>query len=130
MTTGLYEYGTTGTIDLLSDDIRAILVNQLYTPHLDTHQVLDDIPEVCRATKAIALTSRTITDNVFDANDLKFLSVVEGLGFPITGVVLYAHNTGILLGFFDNLYNLPLMPDGRDIVIMWPDDAARIFSWT
>ncbi len=129
MTTGVYTYGAAGRVSLLDDDLKALLVTQLYNPHLDIHRTLDDIPEAAKAASAVALTNRTLTGTVFDANDLRFPGVPEGLGFPITGVVLYAANTGILLGYFDYFYNLPLVPDGRDVALMWPDDASRIFSW-
>lgn len=127
MTTGIY-LASEG-IDLLVDDIRALPVTQLYNPKLATHILLADIPEASRAAEAVVLAHRTTNDDRFDADDITFPSVVEGLGYPITGVVLYAHNTGILLGYFDYFFNLPLDPDGRDVVFMWPDDENRIFSW-
>ena len=129
MTTGLYDYGSQGQINLTTSDIRAIPVTQLYNPKLATHTTLADIPEVARAAEAVVLVNRTTNDDRFDADDLVFPSVVEGLGYPIIAVVLYDHDTEILLGYFDYFYNLPLSPDGRDVLFMWPDDADRIFSW-
>lgn len=83
------------------------------------------------------LTSTTVTDAIADAADVTFPSVPAG--DPITGLLIYrapADGTGALppdnqqrLIFFSNEYtNLPITPNGGDLVISWSNSPAGIFA--
>lgn len=139
MTTGLYLAGKAailrGTVSLGSDSIRLLPVTAGYVPDLATHATLTDVPEGNRSATGTALANRTFTTASglarFDAADTVLPAVPSG--DPVSAFVLYKHTgvdaTSLLIGYFDNFANLPITPDGRDIVATWPETIDRIFSW-
>lgn len=138
MTTALYAPGKAailrGDLDVSGGDIRVLPVTAAYTPNMTAHANLEDVAGGARAAAAVALTSKVITTAIglaiFDADDVTFPSVASG--DDIVGLVMYLHTgneaTATLLGYFDYFSNLPLTPDGRDVVATWPDTTNRIFS--
>jgi hypothetical protein len=138
MATGLYAFGKAsilkGELILDGGDIRAIPVTAAYTPNLATHDYLNDVGAGARAATAVALTTQVVavvgTKATFDADDVTWPGVAAG--DAIVGVVLYLHTgtegTSTLLGYFDYFSNLPLTPDGRDVVATWPNTADKILA--
>ena len=118
-----------GTIDLDTNDIRAILVDGAdYTPNLATHETLANIPAAGRVAVSGALQSKTVTDGVFDAADI-VLSAVTGDQFEY--IVLYQHTgteSALLLLLIDTATGLPCTPNGSDITIAWSNAAEKIFK--
>lgn len=143
MTSDLFDYAKdliqANTIDIRAGDVKALPVTALYTPDFQMHAFLDDVPAVARAVTvdaAVALTSKvlTVADSgtvTYDADDVTFTAVRAGE--DIVAVVLFLDTgeeaTSTLIGYFDNFLNLPLPPDGRDVIFSWAADANRIFSW-
>ena len=77
------------TIDLDTNDIRAILVDGAdYTPNLATHETLANIPAAARVAVSGALQNKSVTDGVFDADDIT-ISAVTGDQFEY--IALYQH---------------------------------------
>src|SRR4030042_1868329 len=117
-----------GTIDLDTNDIRAILVDGAdYTPDLATHETLANIPAAARVAVSGALASKTVTDGVFDAADVT-LAAVTGDQFEY--IVLYQHTGGesaLLIALLDTASGLPCTPNGSDITIQWSAGADKIF---
>jgi len=118
-----------GNLDLASDDIRVILVDGAdYTPNLATHVALDDIPSGARVAVSGALQNKTITDGVFDADDIT-ISAVTGDQFEY--LVLYKHtgteSTSLLIALIDAATGLPCTPNGSDITIQWSSGSDKIF---
>ena len=118
-----------GTIDLDTNDIRAILVDGAdYTPVLATHETLANIPAAARVAVSGALQSKTVTDGVFDAADI-VLSAVSGDQFEY--IALYQHTgaeSALLLLLIDTATGLPCTPNGSDITISWSNAAEKIFK--
>ncbi len=116
-----------GTIDLDTNDIRAILVDGAdYTPNLATHETLADIPAAARVAVSGALASKTVTDGVFDAADI-VISAVSGDQFEY--IALYQHTgaeTALLILLIDTATGLPCTPNGSDITISWSNGADKI----
>lgn len=117
-----------GTIDLDTNDIRAILVDGAdYTPNLATHETLANIPAAARVAVSGALASKTVTDGVFDAADVT-LAAVTGDQFEY--IVLYQHTgaeSALLIALLDTATGLPCTPNGSDITIQWSSGADKIF---
>jgi len=118
-----------GSIDLDTDDIRVVLVDGAdYTPALATHDNLDDIPGAARVAVSGALAGKTVTDGVFDADDI-VISAVTGDQFEY--LALYKHtgveSTSRLILLIDTASGLPCTPNGSDITITWPSGADKIF---
>jgi hypothetical protein len=120
-----------GGIDLLSDDIRVILIDAAdYTVAIDTHDFLDDIPAGARVAVSGALTSKTTTLGVFDAADITFSSVT---GDVSEALVIYQHtgtdSTSELIAYIDTgVTGLPVTPNGGDITVTWDSGADKIFK--
>ncbi len=119
-----------GGIDLLTDDIRVILVDAAdYTVSIDTHDFLDDIPAGARVATSGAMTSKTTTLGVFDAADITYSSVT---GDVSEALVIYRHtgveSTSELIAYIDGATGLPVTPNGGDITITWDSGANKIFK--
>ena len=63
-------------INFTSDTIKCVLVDTGdYTHSISADDNLDDIPAGARTATSAALSSKTVTDGVFDAADLTFSAV-------------------------------------------------------
>jgi hypothetical protein len=120
-----------GTIDLDTNDIRAILVDGAdYTPNLATHETLANIPAAARVAVSGALQSKTVTDGAFDAADIVIAAVT---GDQFEYVVLYQHTgaeSALLLYLIDTATGLPCTPNGSDITLSWDNGTNKIFKLT
>jgi hypothetical protein len=119
-------------IDLEADDIRVVLVDGAdYTPNLATHQFLSDIPAGARVAVSGALQNKTVTDGVFDADDI-VVAAVSGDQFEY--LVFYKHTgvegTSRLLYIIDTATGLPCTPNSSDITLSWSSGADKIFRLT
>lgn len=110
-----------GQFDLSTQDIRVVLVDLAdYTPNFATDQFLTNIPMIARTATSPALTGKTTTAGVFDANDFSYGNVT---GDPSEAIVLYV-NTGVdstsrLICFLDTMTGLPITPNGGPISLAW-----------
>lgn len=134
MANALYDKGRQAflqaDVDWLVDDIRVILVDANdYTPNLATHDFLDDVPVAARVATSGALTGKTATDGVADANDVTFTSVS---GDQFEYVLFYKHtgveSTSQLIALFDTATGLPTTPNGNDILLAFDNGANKIFK--
>lgn len=118
-----------GEIDLLTDDIRVILVDTgAYTAAQSTDEFLDDVPAGARIATSGALASKTVTDpGTFDAADVTFTAVS---GVQSEALVGYKHTgtegTSNLIWYDDTASGLPITPNGQDITLTW--DAGGIIT--
>lgn len=113
--------------NLTSGTIYALPVTAGYSPDFtSTNPTLADIPTGARAVAAAAaqsLGARTIAqagaNASFDGGDVTFTAV--GAGDPIVAIVLMdgTSSGARLIAYIDDLTNLPLTPDGRNIQITW-----------
>lgn len=137
MANGLYAAGkerilghATETIDLLADNIKAVLVDTAtYTVNLATHDYLSDIPSGERVATSGNLTSKTTTGGAFDAADVTFSSVT---GDSIEAIVIYkdtgTDSTSPLIAYIDTATGLPITPSGVNITITWDNGTNKIFA--
>lgn len=114
----------TKQVDLVNDDIRAILIDTAQYTFSTAHDFLNDVPAGARVATA-QVTGRTMSGITFDAADTPF-GVVGG-GANAEAVILYQHTgneaTARLLLYIDSAGGLPLNP-GADTTIQW--NAAGI----
>jgi hypothetical protein len=118
-----------GSLDLDTDTIKSVFVDGAdYTPNMATHQYLSDIPSAARVATSGALQNKTVTDGVFDADDIT-LTAVTGDQFEY--IVLYkdtgVEGTSRLILLIDTATGLPCTPNGSDITIQWSSGADKIF---
>lgn len=120
-----------GAIDWVGDDIRVILIDTAdYAVNVSTHDFLDDIPAGARVAVA-ALTGRTATDGVLDADDVDFGPIS---GDQSEALVIYQHTgvegTSRLLLYIDHATGLPVTPNGiNPVPIQWDNGASKVYSF-
>lgn len=115
-------------IDLENGDVRVILVDAADYTFSQTHDFLDDVPLGARVATSSALSSKTVTDGVFDAADVTFSAVT---GDQSEALIFYIHTgvegTSRLVAYIDTgVTGLPVTPNGGDIVVAW--NASGIFK--
>lgn len=121
-----------GSIDWDTDTIKVVLVRG-YTVNLATHQFLSDVTGGGGGTivaTSSALGSKTVAAGVADAADVTFSAVAAGAAIPY--IVIYK-DTGVagtsrLIAYIDTATNLPVTPNGGDIVVQWDNGANKIFK--
>jgi hypothetical protein len=115
-------------IDLLDDDIRAILVDLAdYTLDLESHGFLSDIPVGAIVSTTGNLTGKSTTGGVFDADDVIFPTVS---GDECEAIILIKYTgvsaTSNLIAYIDEAFGLPVTPDGEDIQIQWDSEIFTL----
>lgn len=118
-----------GSINLDTDTVKAVFVDGAdYSPNVATHQYLSDIPSAARVATSGALQNKTVTDGIFDTDDIT-LAAVPGDQFEY--IVLYkdtgVEGTSRLILLIDTATGLPCTPNGSDITIQWSSGADKIF---
>lgn len=125
-----YQQFLSAGINLLTDDIRVMAVDsQEYTPNLASHEFLSSVPSGGRITAGIALTGKSVTDGVFDADDVTLPSVT---GDQFEYLLFYKHtgsdSTARLIYLMDTATGLPATPGGGNITVTFSNGADKIFS--
>lgn len=136
MASGLYVKGKENlglkNIDFSGGDIIAILVDTaIYTPDLSIDAVQADIPSSAIIAEQ-TMTGVSFSNGILDADDLVFQSLFSMS--PI-GAIVIAQNSGtyattLLIALIDNdsIPQLPVVPDGTDLTIMWSNGPDKIFA--
>lgn len=110
-----------GSIALLTDDIRCLLATNAYTPNLATDQFVSDIPGGAISARSGAFTGKSFSGTSFFAANVT-LSLVPA-GAADLYVIVYkwtgADATSRLLIKDDTAMNLPVTPIGGDITVQW-----------
>lgn len=134
MANALYDKGREGfldgSIDWDTDTIKCCLVDTAdYTVNLSTHDFLDDVAGAGIVATSSALTSKTVTAGVADAADVTLTAVT---GDPCEAIIIYKDTgssaTSRLIAYIDSATNLPVTPNGGDIVIAWDSGSNKIFK--
>lgn len=108
-------------LDLVADDIRALLVKATYSPSR-SNLWLSDIDAGDRIDSAVVLTSKTFSGGVFSHSPIVFPSVTTGL---VAVAVVYYKHTGTdgtsRLAFYNSaIRNFPYNTNGEDITVNPP----------
>lgn len=134
MANALYAKGKqailTGSIDFTSATIKVALLDGAdYTPNLSTHDFLDDVAGAAIVGTAQTLAGKSVTDGVFDADDVTFTAVS---GDQFEYLLLYkdtgASATSPLIALWDTATGLAFTPSGSDIILTWSNGASKIFA--
>ena len=137
MANSLYDKGREGfldgSIDWDTDVIKVVACDSGYTPNLLTDTDLADVTAGARVATSPALTSKTVTGGVADADDPVFSSVAAGK--TIVRVVLYKDTgnqaTSRLIGMVDTLADgnsVSVPTSGGDVIFRWSDGPNKIFK--
>ena len=78
------------------------------------------------SSEPVELKNKSFEDYVFDADDISFPCVC---GNDITGILIYQgckkHH---LIGFIDEAFSLPVIPNGGNIDVTWDNGASKILE--
>lgn len=122
-----------GNGNLVSGDVRAILIDTGTYTYSASHEFLSSVTGGARVAVSGALSAKTATSGVFDAADVTITSVS---GSTVEAVLLYLHtgtdSTSRLISFHDHEPDgttpIAFTPDGNNVLVTWPNDAGRIFA--
>lgn len=124
-----------GNLNLASNTITVALVSNTHYTFSSGHTARSDVSN----SAIIAynnLTNQSVTDGVFDADDVTFANVPSG---TVTDIILY-HNTGDaenngadqsssrLLGYIDTAIGFPLTASNTTITVEFSNLANKIFT--
>jgi len=113
------------SIDLDTDTIKAALVDTGTYTYSAAHQFYSSVSGVVGT--PVTLTSKTVTNGVFDAADVTFTAVA---GNSVEAIIIYKDTgsaaTSPLIAYLDSGTGLPVTPNGGDITITW--SGSGIFS--
>lgn len=125
-----------GQVDWTSATIKAVLINttssdgagNYYTPD-DSHQYLSSVTAGARIGTATALSTKTATLGILDADDLTFSSVTSS--YTADAIVIYKEDGGgesssPLLMLISTATGLPVTPTGGNIVVQWDNGTNKI----
>ena len=112
-----------------TDTIKARLVKNTYAQNLSTDELISSVTAITGSTDQ-TLSNTSVTDGVFDADDITFTAVPAGE--TSEGVVIYK-DTGVaetspLLMYIDTITGFPLATNGGNVVIQWDNGAYKIVS--
>lgn len=119
-----------GSINLSSDTIKCQLIDTNDYTYAATDDYLADVAAAARVGTAVTLSSKTVTDGVFDAADITF-STVTG---DVSEALLIYKDSGSeassnLIALLDTAQSgLPVTPNGGDIDVTWDNGASKIFA--
>jgi hypothetical protein len=123
-----------GGIALLTDTIRAQLIDTGAYAYSAAHQFLSSVPGAARIGNPATLAGKTVTNSgtaaVFDADDALFTSVPAGTGTGAASeAILIYRDTGDpatsdLIELIDTATGLPVTTNGGNVTVTW--DATGI----
>ena len=133
MADSLYDYGRegflAGDIDWDGDNIKLVLIDEADdTINLASDQDLADRAAGSRVATSSNLGSKTVAAGVADAANVTFTAVT---GDQAESIDFYQDTgteaTSRLIFNIDAATNLPVTPNGGDIVCQWSDGSNKIF---
>lgn len=121
-----------GEIDMINDTIKAVLVDGAdHTPDTSTDEFLSAIASGARVATTAALTNKSVTNGVFDADDTVFEDVT---GDTSELIVIFKDtedaSTSPLIAKIDTVSGgaLSVTPNGGDINVQWDNGSDKIFK--
>ncbi len=117
-----------GGINMINDTIKVMLMKTFYV-YNSTHQFVSAVSAYENG-RSVALTGKSITNGVFDANDI---SIIATSNSQVNAIILYKDtgNDGSspLIAYIDNVAGIPFTPASGGVVqIIWDNGAYKIFS--
>jgi len=114
-----------GGINMASDTIKCILIDAADYTYSVSHQYLSDVASAARVGTAQTLTNKSITNGVFDADDVTFTSVT---GDPTEALIIWkdtdVESTSPLIAYIEG----SIILNGGDITVQWDSGASKIFA--
>jgi hypothetical protein len=118
------------TINWISDTIKVVLIDiSNYTLDQIYDQYLSTIPSNAKIAISSALTGKSLTSNIANADKIILPSVTGSIG----AIVLFKDTgnpaTSPLILYIDTSIGLPTIRNNQDFTITWDKGANKIFSY-
>ena len=118
-----------GDLDMDDGDIRMVFIDGAdYTPNFTTDQFLSSVPSGARVGTPTALANTSVTNGVFDADDVNMTAVT---GDQFEHILIFLHTgsdaTARLVCLIDVAATTP---NGGDVLVQWDSGASKIFRIT
>ena len=119
-----------GNLNLTGNTITMALVDTDVYTFSSAHEDRADVPNSAVVSE-VALTSKTITNGIFDAADATFSTVT---GANCEALIIYhtdtqgGNNASRLIAYVDTATGLPILPNGGDITVRFSAGASKIFA--
>lgn len=115
-------------VDLAAGTVKVTLIDTAAYTYSATHDFFNDVAAGSRIATSAALTTKTVTNGTFDADNVTFTAVS---GASVEAFIIWidttVETTSRLVAYIDTgQTGLPVTPNGGDITITW--DAAGIFT--
>ncbi|MDX2215532.1 MAG: hypothetical protein SFY66_19870 [Oculatellaceae cyanobacterium bins.114] len=118
-----------GSLDVSTANLKVVLVDAGAYTYSSAHQFLSDIAAGARIATSGNLANKTISNGVFDADDITFTAVS---GVQSEALVIYEDTgsaaTSRLVAYIDSATGLPVTPNGGNILITWDNGSNKIFA--
>ena len=118
-----------GQIDLLTDDIKVVIVSTSYVQSMTSDEFLSEVEDFILGAP-MALTSRSVSGGAFDGADLNFTGIAAGN--DTEGVLIFKNTgnpaTSPLIFYADQISGFPMTTSGAAIEIKWDDGDYKIFK--
>lgn len=118
-----------GGLNLTSDTIKVVLVDTNDHTAVASHTGLNNVASAARIATSPALANKSVTNGVFDADNVVFTGVN---GDESEAIIIYkdtgTESTSRLIAYIDSVDGLPITPNSGDIIIQWSDGASKIFA--
>lgn len=117
-----------GSYNLLTQNVKCMLVKTGYT-YSATHQYVSDVSTYDNG-RSPALTSKTVTNGIFDADDVTVTAISAT---QTVAIILYidtgSDSTSPLIAYIDTGSGLPFTPAANgSVLIQWDNGPYKIFS--
>jgi len=117
-------------LGLAAGTVKAQLVDAAAYTYSAAHQFLSDIPGGARVGSAVTLANKSVTNGVFDADDLTFSGLT---GAPsIEALALYVDTgneaTSPLITYIDTATGLPISSGATGGSVTWDNGPNKIFA--
>ena len=116
--------------DIMTLDLRAILVDTASYTYNSAHDFLDDVPAGARASVSGSLAGVTWVGGLLASSSFTFTAVPAGPACE--AIILYIHTGGAdsarrLIGYYDSgVSGLPVTPSGANIEVTVPSGWMQI----
>lgn len=120
-----------GEINLYSNTIKVLILNNSYNPNAETHQFVSDINSSYIEARSSALNNKSVVLGVFDADDI---DIPDYSGNSFNSLALYvdsgSDSTSRLIAYIDSSTGIPFSSANvsATITIVWNNDSTKIIS--
>ena len=120
-----------GEINLISNQVKILLVDNTYTPYQNTHQYVSDVLSTSIKDRSDPLQNVTVNLGILDANDI---SISDYPGGAFNAVIGYQVGTtdanSRLIFYVDTATGLPFTgaSSTSPVTIIWENNANKIIA--